>query len=101
MKTRLLILSFALASCVGCCTRPGEEQIRQWAKNEIPPGSSEEDVRRFCQVHGFQYHPGNPGEGWALSPGCGLVPEHVDTFVKYDESGRVETTETHLVNMLP
>ena len=99
-KGPLLILACMLSSCVGCCSRPGLEQVRAWVKSDIPPGSSEEDVRRFCQAHRLEYAPGNPGEAWANAPGC-LLADDINVYIKYDDARRVERAAVELFNTLP
>jgi hypothetical protein len=96
-----LILFCAASLCGGCCSRPGLEQTREWVRHEIPPGSSEEDVRRFSQVHGFEYRRTREAEGWAIHPGCGWIREDMLVLVRYGDDGEVSSTNVNIQNMLP
>ena len=100
---RALCLLCVIGLCGGCCTGPDLESARGWVHTEVPTGSSELDVQRFCQRHRFNYRQGNQGEGWArLEHHCLLVvPEDIVARIVYDEAGRVQSTEVKIDNMLP
>ena len=98
-----LCLLGAFGSCEGCCSGPSLERAKQWVNAEVPRGSSELDVKRFCQKHDFNYSQGNEREAWArLERRCLLfIPEDIVARFLYDDVGQVRSTEVSADNLFP
>jgi hypothetical protein len=100
VRRRPLCLIYVLCLCGGCCTGASLERTRQLVHAEVPIGSSESDVKRFCEQHQFEYEQANPGEGWARLERRGCL-EDIVARILYDEAGRVKSTEVNIENVLP
>jgi hypothetical protein len=80
---------------------PRLESVRQWVQAELPTGSSKSDVKNFCKRHRFNYRSGNQDEGWARLEGYCLLDDDIVARIVYDDTGRVQSTQVNIDNMLP
>jgi hypothetical protein len=92
-------LAFALAlGLVGCCAPfgPTTEQVKRWVSSDLPAGSSETRVQRFCEAHGFEYSSGRDwGNAHRRAGGCGATPPVVWMQIRYDEARRVTAIDVY------
>lgn len=85
----VLGLAFGLT---GCCAPfgPTTGQVKAWVAADLPAGSSEARVQRFCASHGFDYSSGPDwGNAHRGGGGCGPTPPEVWMQIRYDDARRV------------
>jgi hypothetical protein len=94
-------LSFALTAAFmtlmpGCCGRlnPTTDQVQLWVNQELPPGTSEADVKDFSARHQFQYERDTPAyaQAYRRVEGCDWKKPVVQVEVTYDENNQVKST---------
>lgn len=80
----------------GCCgeLRPSVEEVQEWVAKELPPGSSEADVRAFGARRDFTYARMSPGFGQVFRAisGCDWKKPVVQVEIDFDESNQVSST---------
>jgi hypothetical protein len=94
LKTWLNCVFIAALFCGGCCiVRPGQDQIEAWIGKELPPGSSETEVRSFCRRHAFAYQSfpetKTVAELWRPLEGCEWEKPVCRIWIGYDDKGRL------------
>ncbi|HEY2589832.1 MAG TPA: hypothetical protein VGI81_29075 [Tepidisphaeraceae bacterium] len=86
MNCRLVALAFALA-LAGCCApiSTTTEQVKASVATDLPAGSSEAQVQRFCLAHGFAYSSGPDwGNAHREVGGCVAPPQAVWMQIRYN-----------------
>jgi hypothetical protein len=91
MNRRLLAFGLSVG-LAGCCAPfgPTAREVKSWVAADLPAGSSEHRVERFCASHGFDYSSGRDwGNAHRRGGGCGPTPPMVWMQVRYDDARRV------------
>lgn len=98
-------LAIALASTlVGCCApvSPTLKEVKTWVSTDLPPGSSEAQVQRFCVAHDFAY---SSGPDWGNAArrvgGCESLRPVVWMQIAYDKGRSVKSINVYGGSMLP
>lgn len=103
MNRRLLALALAL-ELIGCCApvSPTTEQVKAWVAMDLPAGSSESQVQRFCAAHGFDYSSGPDwGNAHRKAGGCEATRPVVWMEIAYDNERRVKSIDVYGGSMEP
>lgn len=94
---------------VGCCPpiSPQPQAVQLWVEKELPAGSSVDDVKGFCQRHGFIYVEQGAYQGTYYAEayrrvgGCEATESMVLLNVRYGEDLRVKQINVKGLSMLP
>ena len=101
----LSALPLVLSSGGYCFTpvSPTVEQTEEWIAQELPPGSSEQDVQRFCERHGFGYATLTTtlARGQRRAGGCESTRPMTFVDVTYDDARRVKKVRAWGASLMP
>jgi hypothetical protein len=104
----LILASACFFNSLACCPpiRPTPNEVHTWVRKELPPGTPESDVMRFCEVHAFGYPSiRDPGSTYVQAVrrvgGCESTKPVVMIEIRYDEFHRVKSADVRGGSMLP
>jgi len=86
-----------LLPLAGCCApHPSLNAVRSRAQDDLPVGTSHEDVLRFCSAHGFSFFENDPHAATATRPagGCEWNKAMIWMNIAFDDDRRV--TSVHV-----
>lgn len=95
-----------LTSAAGCCftpVSPTVEETQRRVDQELPLGSSEQDIQRFCERHGFGYVAltNTLARGSRRAGGCESTRPMAFIDVTYDEARRVSKLRPWGASLVP
>jgi len=94
-------LLFTLAGC--CAPHPTLNTVRSWAHDDLPVGTSHEQVLRFCSTHGFSYFEIDPHAATATRnvEGCDWKKPVIWMDISFDDNRRVRSVQVWGGTLLP